>query len=180
MGVDEELISVIDVAQQLGRQKGHLFKVLRRLRIEPTKRRSSTSKNQLISYITHEELQRVILEVEASPTRGEAEPSDGDAEDFVSIEFGTLYLIQLEPKYDPGRFKVGFAANMPERLRQLWCSAPFATVIQTWPCRRLWERTAIDSVSAGCDRLHTEVFRSGSLGDVVERCVQFFAVMPLV
>ena len=178
--VDDELISVIDVAQHLGRRKGHVFKVLSRLRIEPTKRRSSASKNQLISYISQEELQRVAVEMQTAPTRDEADAGEVDGDDFVSVEFGVFYLIQLEPEYDPGRFKVGFAASMPERLRQLRCSAPFATIIQAWPCRRLWERTAIDSVAAGCERLHTEVFRSGAVGEVIARCERFFAVMPPV
>jgi hypothetical protein len=102
------------------------------------------------------------------------------SDDFVSAEVGVFYLIQLEPEFDPGRFKVGFAAGMSERLRQLRCSAPFATVVRSWPCRRLWEKTAIESVSAGCERLHTEVFRTGSLDEIIERCERFFAVMPPV
>jgi hypothetical protein len=91
-----------------------------------------------------------------------------------------FYLIQLEPDFDPGRFKIGFAASLPERLRHLRCSAPFAAVLKTWPCRRLWEKTAIDCVSAGCERLHTEVFRTASLDEVVGRCDGFFAIMPPV
>ncbi|NJR52122.1 MAG: hypothetical protein HC780_23645 [Leptolyngbyaceae cyanobacterium CSU_1_3] len=87
-------------------------------------------------------------------------------------------MIQLEPEFDPGRFKVGFAANMSERLRHLRCSAPFAVVMRTWPCRRLWEKTAIESVSDSCERLHTEVFRASSTDEIIVRCERFFAVMP--
>jgi len=35
-------------------------------------------------------------------------------------------------------------------------------------------------VAAGCERLHTEVFRVASLDEVVVKCEQFFAVMPVV
>ena len=100
--------------------------------------------------------------------------------DALLAEQGVFYLLSLEPKSDPGRFKVGFATSLSERLRQLRCSAPFTTVVATWPCKRLWERTAIDSVGEGCERLHTEVFRTTSLEAVRERCDRFFALMPKI
>ena len=89
-----------------------------------------------------------------------------------------FYLLQLEPEHDPGRIKVGFAVNLPERLRTLRCSAPFTKVVRTWPCKVLWERTAIESVTDGCNQLHTEVFRTASIESVVQRCDQFFSLMP--
>ena len=177
----EDLISVIDVARQHGKRKATVFKVLKRLGITPAKRRSESSKNQLIACITQEEFRLVAVEMQRGTDRYDAETGDEDRpDDFVSAEVGVFYLIQLEPQFDPGRFKVGFAAGMAERLRQLRCSAPFAMVVQTWPCRRLWEKTAIDSVASGCERLHTEVFRVGSLDEITGRCERFFAVMPPV
>jgi hypothetical protein len=175
--VGDDVISVIDVAQHLGRRKGHVYKVLKRLGIEPVMRRSEQQK-RTIGYITQEEFERVNVEFQSIASRDDAESDDGD--DFVSVELGVFYLIQLEPELDPGRFKVGFAASMSERLRTFRCSAPFAVVLRTWPCRRLWERTAMDSVAAGCERLHTEVFRTGSLDEIMGRCERFFAVMPPV
>ena len=53
--MDDDLISVIDVAPQHGRHKATVFKVLKRLNIKRTKRRSSSNKNQLVACITHEE-----------------------------------------------------------------------------------------------------------------------------
>ena len=89
-------------------------------------------------------------------------------------------MIQLEPDHDPGRFKVGFAANINERLRAHRCSDPFAEILKTWACRRTWERTAIDCVTATCEQVHTEVFRTESLDDVKARCDAFFDIMPAV
>jgi hypothetical protein len=177
----EDLISVIDVARQHGRRKATVFKVLKRLSIEPTKRRSPSSKNQMVACITHEEFRLVSIEMQSIASRDDS-VTDGcdEADDFVSAELGFFYLIQLEPEFDPGRVKVGFAASMSERLRHLRCSAPFACVIRSWPCRRLWEKTAIESVAADCERLHTEVFRTGSLDEIIGRCERFFAVMPPV
>jgi hypothetical protein len=85
--------------------------------------------------------------------------------------------VSLEPEHDLNRFKVG-SLNLNERLRQLRCSAAYAQVVKTWPCRRLWEKTAIECVTEGCERLRTEVFRALSLETVEERCRQFFALMP--
>ena len=177
----DDLISVIDVARHHGKHRGTVFKVLKRLGIEPTKRRSSSSKNQLVAYITQEDFLRVSVELQAIANLDDLELSDGEeADDFVSAEEGVFYLIRLEPELDPGRFKVGFAASMSERLRHLRCSAPFASVVRTWPCRRLWEKTAIDCASAGCEQLHTEVFRTAAFDEIIARCERFFALMPPV
>jgi hypothetical protein len=181
--MNEEMISVIEAGRQLERRKTTIFKVMKRLGIHAHKRRDASSRNQLASFLTIEEFQRVKEELLAS-ARGEndadneddGEPGDG----FVSAEIGVFYLIQLEPEHDPLRFKVGFAANLNERLRHLRCSAPFATVVNSWPCRRLWEKTAIDCVTVGCERLHTEVFRCPSLEAIKTKCDQFFGMMPQV
>ena len=155
----DDLISVIDVANHHSKQKQTIFKILIRLGIETSKIRNSSSKNQLVAYITQDDFRRVSEELFVFAERiGPEQGDDEEADGFVSAEVGVFYLIQLEPELDPGRFKVGFAANMSDRLRALRCSAPFASVIKTWPCRRLWEKTAIDCVSVGCERLHTEVF----------------------
>jgi hypothetical protein len=175
----EELISVIHAANQLGKHKQTVFKVLRRLEIQPAKRRDPSKRNQLVSYINKEEFERVRREIEAMPVSQAAPRRDApESDDFVSVEIGLFYLIQLEPSHDPGRFKVGFAASMSERLRTLRCSAPFLELRRTWRCRRRWEKTAIDCVTADCEQLHTEVFRTNSLDRVISRCEQFFELMP--
>lgn len=172
----DEVISVHDIATQHGKRKQTVFKVLKRLGIETTKQRSINGRNQLVAYITLEEYHRLRVELDMIGSR--EEPEEG--EEAGVDEVGVFYLVQLEPEFDPGRFKVGFAVGMTERLRHLRCSAPFATVLRTWPCRPLWERTAIESVSVGCERLHTEVFRAASLDEVAACCERFFAVMPPV
>lgn len=178
--MNDEMISVIEVGRQLERRKSTIFKVMKRLGIHAHKRRDASSGNQVVSYLTQADFIRVKdALLSASSDAGVEDESNGDTGDgFISAEVGVFYLIQLEPDHDPLRFKVGFAANINERLRALRCSAPFATVLNSWPCRRLWEKTAIDSVTCGCDRLHTEVFRCSSLEAVIARCEQFFGVMP--
>lgn len=177
--MNNELISVRDVAAHHGKRKQTVFKILKRLRIETTRQRSTTGKNQMVAYITQDDLK--LVRNELLTMHNEAK-SDGSGLNGIEViaEQGIFYLMQLEPGFDPGRFKVGFAVNLPERLRHLRCSAPFAAVIRSWPCQRLWEKTAIDSVSAGCEQLHAEVFRAISLEGVIAKCDQFFALMPQV
>jgi hypothetical protein len=86
----------------------------------------------------------------------------------------------LEPNHDPGRFKLGFATNIDERLRSHKTAAPFSKLLKTWPCKLLWEKTAIDCVSQGCIQIYTEVFRTESIDVVLSRCYQFFKLMPEV
>ena len=174
----DDLISVSDVANHHGKRKQTIFKVLKRLGITTSKIRNASSRNQLVSYITQDDFRRITDEFGSQLETEQRDSEDSDG--FVSAEEGVFYLIQLEPELDPCRFKVGFASNMPDRLRALRCSAPFASVIKTWHCRRLWEKTAIDSVSNGCERLHTEVFRANDLNEVVEKCEAFFFLMPSV
>ena len=55
---------------------------------------------------------------------------------------------------------------------------PFAQYLKSWPCKRIWERAAMDCVTNGCERLHTEVFRAGSLEELAARAQAFFSMMP--
>ena len=171
--MNEELISVLDLSRELGRRKQTVFKVLKRLGIETRKQRSSKAPRQLIAYVTVEESRRVEDEMRAT-----APPVLEPQAEALPEEQGVFYLLLLEPDNDPGRFKVGFAESLPERVRSLKCSAPFLRVVMSWPCKKLWDRTAIDCVTAGCERLHTEVFRTTDIEQVTRRCEGFFGLMP--
>lgn len=177
--MSEDLISVTDFAHQLGKRKQTVFKVLKRLGIETQKHRSSNHRGQSISYITLEESRLVAAELlSAAPPVESNNEADGALSEALLDEQGVFYLLVLEPNHDPGRFKVGFTTSLSERLRALRSSAPFIKVVRTWPCKRLWEKTAIDSVTDGCERLHTEVFRTLTIETVLQRCEQFFGLMP--
>ena len=89
-----------------------------------------------------------------------------------------FYVILLEPERDPGRFKVGFSTDVAERLRSHQTSAPFSKLVKTWPCKALWEKTAIDCIAEGCEQLAAEVFRTQDIHDVICRADRFFELMP--
>lgn len=169
--MDEIEISVADAAARLGKNKQHVFKVLKRLGIETRLAKSSSARGQRIALIGAKDFETL---------RENLETALGDKTSTIvdSSTTGVFYLIQLEPEYDPGRFKLGFASNIEERLRSHKTAAPLSTLVKTWPCKLLWEKTAIESVSHGCEQLHTEVFRAPSIEEVLERCDSFFALMP--
>jgi hypothetical protein len=76
--MDQELISVSDVARHHGKRKQTVFKVLKRLEIDTTKRRSSASRNQVVSYITQDDFRRVSAVLQAIVNRDDSEESGGD------------------------------------------------------------------------------------------------------
>jgi len=172
------MTSVIELADELGKRKQTIFKIIRRLGIETRKMQDSNRRGASLAYVTDGDAKRIQQELlSTSPDKKTPGNSDGA---YLSPQKGVFYLVALEPDHDPKRFKVGFATNLSERLRSLRCSAPFIKIVKSWPCKNLWEKTAIECVTEGCERLHTEVFRATSLDSVMARCEEFFALMPKV
>lgn len=169
--MQDELISVIEIARIHDKRKQHVFKLLKRLGIEQVKALGEDSRGQKVAWISRDDYQILKTELEQSATQSEKM-------DDLDTALGVFYLIQLEPELDPGRFKVGFAANIDHRLRSHRTAAPLCRLVNTWRCKALWEKTAIDSICAGYERLYTEVFRAPSIEEVENRCESFFDVMP--
>ena len=176
--METKLISAIDLASELGRRKQTIFKVINRLRIEGQKMSTSDSRGQMVLHITEQDAERVRMELGLPNAVLDGESESLKHDGFLFSQDGVFYVIQLEPEYDPGRFKVGFTTDLDDRLRKHRCSAPHAIVLRSWVCKSLWEKTAIDCVTVGCGRLHTEVFRTASIDDVIGRCERFFDLMP--
>ena len=174
----DDIISVTHLAEQLGKRKQSIFKILKRLKIEPQKLTKADRRGQLVSFVTVEESRLVAAELRTAKSKSSSGDGLDSSPEALLSERGVFYLLLLEPEHDPGRFKVGFTINLAERLRTLRCSAPFLRVVDTWPCKMLWERTAIECVTKDCMQLHTEVFRTESIEPVHHLCQQFFSLMP--
>lgn len=173
-----EKIAIVDLADDLQVRKQRIFKILPRLGIRPSQRRDPSRGNQSVSMVSQSEAATIRAEIEKVPaTCGDGSRFSGMAA-FASDDVGYFYLIQLEPEHDSGRFKVGFTMDLDGRLQKHRCSAPFATYVRSWPCKRVWERAVIDCATKGCEQLHTEVFRAASLAEVTENADGFFSMMP--
>jgi hypothetical protein len=174
---EPQRIAIVDLADDLQVRKQRIFKILPRLGIRPTQRRELSRGNQNVATVSQSEAIAIRAEIEKSAGTPSGN-SSGSPAAFYSDDVGFFYLIQLEPEHDPGRFKLGFTMDLDGRLQKHRCSAPFAQYIGTWPCKRVWERAAIDCVTNGCEQLHTEVFRATSLEQIAAQAKSFFSMMP--
>jgi putative transcriptional regulator len=92
------------------------------------------------------------------------------------VSEGSFYIIRLAPDIAPRRVKLGWAKDVGRRLAIHRCTAPTATVVQTWPCPREHEAAAIRAITAvGCRRLSREVFVCAGLRMLTRRADAFFA-----
>ena len=179
--INDVRIAIVDLADELQVRKQRIFKLLPRLGIRTMQRREPDRGNQNVATVSLEEAAAIRQEIAKSAEVVEGsvfQTSGGATSNIFSDDAGFFYLIQLEPDHDPGRFKVGFTTDLDGRLQKHRCSAPFAKYLKSWPCRRVWERAAIDCVTTGTEQLHTEVFRTVSIEDITRRADAFFSVMP--
>ncbi len=172
-------VAVVELADDIQVRKQTIFKVMKRLGICDSKRRESGRGGQMISVISRADADAIRDELRRTTSANRDVNLIGDAR-YFNEDSGVFYVVQLEPEYDPGRFKVGFTTDIEGRLRHHRCSAPFAQCVKIWPCRRTWERAAMDCVTIGAKQLQTEVFRVDSIQAVIERAEKFFCLMPVV
>ncbi|MEW6252455.1 MAG: hypothetical protein AB1716_17590 [Planctomycetota bacterium] len=169
----DEFISLKRLAEQLGMDRSHARRYVLRLGFHPKKRRTLDSANQLTLTLTAAEAQAIVAQ--------RSEAGFLDSERAVSNEHGVFYVVQLVPDLDPLRLKLGFAADMNERLSQHRTAAPTATCVRIWPCRRSWELAAIDCITrVGCRLIINEVYEADDVDAAVRRGDEFFSVMPPV
>lgn len=90
-----------------------------------------------------------------------------------------FYVVQLVPELSPLRVKLGYSISMSDRLATFKTICPTAKCVQTWYCLPEWEQVAIVSATrTGCKKLSREVFDCNDLHSLIERCDQFFSLMP--
>ena len=176
---EPDRVAIVDLADDLQVRKQRIFKILPRLGIRPTQRREASRGNQNVATVSQSEATAIRTEIEKASALAASNGSGlGIPAVFTSDDNGFFYLIQLEPDHDAGRFKVGFTMDLDGRLQKHRCAAPFAQYVGTWPCKRAWERAAIDCITNGCEQLHTEVFRAPMLDRIAARAQSFFSIMP--
>jgi hypothetical protein len=168
----DDLISVSEIARAHSRRRQSVHKIIKRLGLDTRRFRSDDARGQEAVHITRTDYALLAAELVAEPV------DEAASDDEITDWRGILYIVQLEPSLDPGRFKIGFTNSIEDRLKAHRTSAPFATALRHWPCRLLWEKTAIEAITQDCEKLHTEVFRAIDIATMIERADRFFALMP--
>jgi len=124
---DVERIAIVDLADDLQVRKQRIFKILPRLGIRPTQRRDPSRGNQKVATLSQAEAAAVRSEIDKPPgPAGRSDAGPGSFTAFAADDVGFFYLIQLEPEYEAGRFKLGFTTDLDGRLPKHRCSAPFS------------------------------------------------------
>ena len=168
----EHLISIIDIARKHGKHRASIHRIVRKLGLNVEKRVGEGTRGQKASHITVRDYENHKRQFDTPDSAKSVYASTSPTAHTV------FYLILTEPEFDPGRFKLGFSTNLEERLHHHKTAAPFSELVRQWPCKALWEKTSIDCVADGCQRLGPEVFRADSVEDVIRRADQFFDLMP--
>jgi hypothetical protein len=168
--VEDDFVSLKQLAVEIGMERSHARRYVLRSGLKPHKRRTPDSGGQLTLALTAEEAALVRLQRQNDGFLGSSRP--------VVKETGEFYVIQLVPELDPRRIKLGFADDVTARLAQHRTTAPTVILVRSWPCKRSWEGTAIDCLSAGCRLILNEVYECDDLPALIERADRFFALLP--
>lgn len=119
-----DYVSLKQLSDDLGMDRSHARRYVLRHGIQPHKRRTPDSQNQLTLAVT-------VQEAEAIKTKRREEGFLGDAKPLAK-EVGVFYIIRLVPELDPRRIKLGYADGLASRLSQHRTAAPTAVVVKSW------------------------------------------------
>ena len=171
MGEEDQFVALRVLARELRIDRSHFRRYVIRLGITPQKRHTLRSGNQLVVTVTAQEAEQIRI-----ARRGQGYNLDYDV---LEAAVGVFYVVQLIPELDPNRVKLGFADDAGTRLVQHRTAAPTAKLVKTWPCKRSWEFTVIDSLAtAGCKLILNEVYECDDVARLIEHGDRLFALLP--
>jgi hypothetical protein len=168
---EDEFISIKELSNRLGMDRSHARRYVLKLGYAFHKRRTQDSGGQLTLCVSTAEAEEIV---------SQRADQGFTASTVVSVsDVGVFYVIQLVPELDPKRLKLGFAESIDQRLSQHRTAAPTATVLRAWPCKRSWERAAMDSLTRlNCRLILNEVFECDNPEALAERGDAFFSLLP--
>ena len=164
-------VSLKELAIRLGMDRSHARRFLKKIGIPTHKRRMPDSNNQACLTVTEEQAERIT----------EIRKNEGYLGTYKSVqmESGVFYVIAIVPELDSRRIKLGFSMDVNSRIVQHRTSAPTAILIKSWACKRVWEKTVIDSLTGkNCRLILNEVFECADVDDLVKRGDKLFSLLP--
>jgi hypothetical protein len=167
----QEYVSLKQLAEELGLDRSNMRKYALRHGVKPHKRRTPDSGNQLTLAVSISEAEFIRAKRSEEGFLSSSKP--------VSKEVGVFYVIRLVPELDPRRIKLGFADDLNSRLVQHRTAAPTAVVAKSWPCKRSWEVTVMDCLSAcHCKLILNEVFECEDVDALIRKADELFSLLP--
>lgn len=163
------------MANELGMERSNLRKYVISKGIKYDSVRDPISKQMAMAF-TQDEAERLrFIRNSEGFTKKDTPPV------CINGEVGEFYVVRLIPEFAPNRLKLGFSNDATGRLVAHRCSSPTAIILKTWPCKRSWERSAMDSATRiGCALIANEVYDCDSSESVMNRLDTFFSIMPPV
>lgn len=172
----DTVVTLKELAQELSLDRSNMRKYVLSRGFAPFKIRTPESRKQLTLALSAEDAEAV-----RESRKKEGFIQSGGYRVVADNGQGWFYLIQVVPDLAPYRIKLGFTNNVENRLQTHRTSAPTASLVRAWPCKRSWERAAIDSVTrTDCNLVANEVFDCSNLETMILQCDNFFALMPHV
>lgn len=168
----KDYVSLNSLADDLGVDRSNLQKYVKNSTpIEPFRRRTPDSRNQLTLVVTTEQAKLIRQKRESE--------GFGVAIAAPTSDYGKFYIIQLVPELDPKRLKLGFAENLENRLSQHRTAAPTSKVLKSWPCKRSWETAVMDAFTVNhCRLILNEVFECDSNDELLSFGDSLFSHLP--
>ena len=167
-----ELITLTDLAEELGIHRSYLRKCVLAMGIQPEKVRTEASRNQLTLAVSREE---------AEDIRAARSGFTGPGPDNLAVgSDGDFYMLVIDPEVRPGRIKLGFAQSLEQRTRNHYTIAPKLEVAAVWRCKRSWEKTVIAAVGCmpGASHVGGEVYDFEDVEAAIERADTVLRMLP--
>ncbi len=169
---NKDYVPLSELAVELGLDRSNMLKYVKKLNISTQDRRTPKSRNQRTKTVT-------LKDAEFIRAKRQDEGYSNDATIVSVSDWGVFYIIQLVPELDQKRLKLGFTDNLASRLSQHKTAAPTSTVLKSWPCKRVWEKTIIDALTVRhCRLVANEVFECDSYEKLVELANTIFDILP--
>lgn len=165
------LIALKEISSRIGLDKSNTRKWLIAQGFTFVRTRDIESR-QLINALTEEDAERAI---ELRENQGFAD-REGN---LPAASNGYFYVVRLMPDLAPNRIKFGFADYIQSRMSAHRTTCPKLEIVQTWPCLRAYESTAIAvAVNGGSTLYGGEVYDVESVDEVVNRLDRLFEMLP--
>jgi hypothetical protein len=171
---DPSFVTLASLADELGMDRSHLRKYLKKSNIDTFMVRTIESKGQPTLAVTpanadYIKVKRVMDGFITSDSMGSIIESSAD-------EY--FYLLLLVPELSKSRIKVGYASDLTGRIAAHRTTCPTLEVIKAWRCKKTWEVPLIDLVANDCKRIGQEVFDCDDTDELTARIDAFFDLMP--